>query len=66
MRVYQTSDLHRQIEKLPMVERFLSSLKRNSLSTSNRYKIPIAYFHEFLLTTIRQRTDLGSSSMNCH
>ena len=43
-------DLHRQIEKLPNVERFLSSLKRNSLNTSNGYKTPIAYFHEFLLS----------------
>src|SRR5512145_2305398 len=57
MRVHQTSDLHRQIEKLPNVERFLSSLKRNSLNTSNGYKTPIAYFHEFLLSNYNQTAD---------
>lgn len=57
MRVHQTSDLHRQIEKLPMVERFLSSLKRNSISTSHGYKTAIAYFHEFLLSNYSQSAD---------
>jgi hypothetical protein len=57
MRVHQTSDLHRQIEKLPKVERFLSSLKRNSISTSHGYKTPIAYFHEFLLSNHNQTAD---------
>jgi integrase len=57
MRVHQTSNLHRQVEKLPKVERFLSSLKRNSLNTSNRYKTPIAYFHEFLLSNYNQTAD---------
>ena len=57
MRVHQTSDLHRQIEKLPRVERFLSSLKRNSLSTSNGYKTSIAYFHEFSLRNYNQTAD---------
>ena len=57
MRVHQTSDLHRQIERLPRVERFLSSLKRNSLSTSNGYKTSIAYFHEFSLRNYNQTAD---------
>ena len=57
MRVHQTSDLHRQIEKLPRIERFLSSLKRNSLSTSNGYKTSIAYFHEFSLRNYNQTAD---------
>jgi hypothetical protein len=57
IRVNQTSDLHRQVEKLPNVERFLSSLKRNSVNTSNGYKTPIAYFHEFLLTNYSQTVD---------
>jgi hypothetical protein len=57
MRVHQTSDLHRQIEKLPKVERFLFSLKRNSLSTSNGYKTSIAYFHKFLLNNYNQTAD---------
>lgn len=57
MRVHQTSDLHRRVEKLPKVERFLSSLKRNSLNTSNGYKTPIAYFHEFLLSNYNQTAD---------
>jgi hypothetical protein len=57
IRVNQTSDLHRQVEKLPNVERFLSCLKRNSVNTSNGYKTPIAYFHEFLLTNYSQTVD---------
>ncbi len=57
MRVHQTSDLHRQIEKLPNVERFLFSLKRNSLNTSNGYKTSNAYFHEFLLSNHNQTAD---------
>lgn len=57
LRVHQTSNLHRQIEKLPRVERFLSSLKRNSLSTSNGYKTSIAYFHEFLLSNYNQTAE---------
>jgi integrase len=57
MRVHRASDLHRQIEKLPKVERFLSSLKRNSINTSNGYKTPITYFHEFLLSNYNQSAD---------
>ena len=57
MRIHQASDLHRQIEKLPRVQRFLSSLKRNSINTSNGYKTPIAYFHEFLLSNYNQTAD---------
>jgi hypothetical protein len=57
MRIHQTSDLHRKIEKLPNVERFLSSLKRNSINTSNGYKTPIAYFNEFLLGNCNQTAE---------
>jgi hypothetical protein len=46
-----------KLKKLPNVERFLSSLKRNSLNTSNGYKTPIAYFHEFLLANYSQTVD---------
>jgi site-specific recombinase XerD len=46
-----------KLKKLPNVERFLSSLKRNSLNTSNGYRKPIAYFHEFLLTNYSQTVD---------
>lgn len=50
MRIHQTSDLHRQIEKLTNVERFLSSLKgRNSLNTLNGYKTLIACLHELVI-----------------
>lgn len=57
MRIHQTSNLHRKIEKLPNVERFLSSLKRNSINTSNGYKTPIAYFNEFLLGNCNQTAE---------
>jgi integrase len=42
------SAIHRQIECLPKVVKFLNSLERNSDKTSASYKTSIAYFHNFL------------------
>ena len=44
----QISAIHRQIERLPKVVKFLNSLERNSDKTSASYKTSIAYFHDFL------------------
>lgn len=44
----QISTIHRQIERLPKVIKFLNSLERNSDKTSASYKTSIAYFHDFL------------------
>ncbi|MGH9974702.1 MAG: tyrosine-type recombinase/integrase [Nitrososphaeraceae archaeon] len=44
----QISAIHRQIERLPKVIKFLNSLERNSDKTSASYKTSIAYFHDFL------------------
>ena len=48
MRTQQTSVIHRQIENLPKVQKFLVSLKRNSKRTSIGYKTSIAYFQDFV------------------
>jgi integrase len=44
----QTSKLHREVESLPKVQSFLSSMRRNSLRTAIGYKTSLAYFQEFL------------------
>jgi hypothetical protein len=44
----QTSKLHREIENLPKVQSFLSSVRRNSIRTAIGYKTSLAYFQEFL------------------
>lgn len=48
MRSQQASHLQRQIEILPKISKFLSSLERNSVSTSLGYKTAVTYFHDFL------------------
>jgi integrase len=48
LRVHQTSEIHRQIENLPKVRKFLASLERNSVKTSIGYKTSIAYFQDFV------------------
>ena len=44
----QISKLHREIEDLPKVQVFLSSIRRNSIRTAIGYKTSLAYFQEFL------------------
>jgi integrase len=44
----QISIIHRQIENLTKVRKFLASLERNSGRTSIGYKTSIAYFHNFV------------------
>jgi hypothetical protein len=44
----QISAIHRQIEHLPRVRKFLASLERNSGKTSIGYKTSVAYFQDFL------------------
>jgi integrase len=44
----QISAIHRQIENLTKVRKFLASLERNSGRTSIGYKTSIAYFHDFV------------------
>jgi integrase len=44
----QTSRLHREIENMPKVQAFLSSITRNSIRTATGYKTSLAYFQEFL------------------
>jgi site-specific recombinase XerD len=44
----QTSKLHREVEKLPKVQTFLSSIGRNSSKTAVGYKTSLVYFQEFL------------------
>jgi integrase len=44
----QISTLHREIEHLPKVSKFLASIERNSRRTSIGYKTSVAYFQDFL------------------
>lgn len=48
MRSPQIQTLHREIEQLPKVKKFLKSIERNSQRTSTGYKTSIAYFQSFL------------------
>lgn len=48
MRSPQIQSLHREIEQLPKVKKFLASIERNSHRTSTGYKTSIAYFQSFL------------------
>ena len=41
-------EIHRHIEKLPMVQKFLSSKERNSIYRNRCYKTSLAYLHQFL------------------
>jgi integrase len=44
----QISKIHREIESLPKVQSFLSSIRRSSFKTAINYKTTLAYFQEFL------------------
>lgn len=43
-------ELHRNIEKLPKVQRFLTSKERGSMYRNLGYKTSLTYFHQFLVT----------------
>jgi integrase len=42
--------IHRSIEKMPKIEKFLTSKRRAAMNTSHGYKTSLAYFQQFLTT----------------
>jgi hypothetical protein len=46
--LHALNKLHKEIDKLPKVQTFLSSLGRNSIRTAYGYKTSLVYFQEFL------------------
>ena len=51
------SAIHRQIECLPKVTKFLNSLERNSDKTPISYKPSIAYFQDFILNKYNHNSE---------
>lgn len=48
MRNKRVSQIHRRIERMPKVQKFLSSKRRSAINTVIGYKTSLAYFQQFL------------------